>query len=227
MSSPPSLSNCSKLVLSHKSNVVSGIQEKHLLPYDGFDIASYQYEPQVIIKSYEDDGEWQRMIVKQIPLKDIEFKTWMSYRQTKNLAEIEQKGTVQPIEVEYNQTQNKYEILQGNHRCWAAQQLKYTHISAVMEERVTSPPPFSEKEMKQYRMDNAITWASKKVLVGYGIQVVMEDENKGTLILNGLDDDDFKIQIERNNLDELLFSSENIKGEFNDLKTLVTILEGK
>lgn len=79
---------------------------------------------------YYDKGSWY---IGYIPLNLIKFRKWNEHRYEDNKLIISKTNSVKPIILdEYDNINDNYYLIDGNHRCFCAKELGYTHISAII-----------------------------------------------------------------------------------------------
>jgi hypothetical protein len=84
--------------------------------------------------SYFNEGEWKLCYV---PLKKIDYRKWAKNRYNSSLKLIRTLKTVQPIILsDYDKGLNKYQLIDGNHRCFVCNELGYTHIPAFVDKDI-------------------------------------------------------------------------------------------
>jgi hypothetical protein len=79
----------------------------------------------------ESDDIYVKRQFEFIIIKDIKYKMWNIDRYYDNYKKISDTKTTIPIEVEYIK-ENKYKIIDGNHRCYVCNELGYKKIPAYV-----------------------------------------------------------------------------------------------
>ena len=85
---------------------------------------------------YETKNLWY---IANVPLSMIDYENWDIHRYTKNKNIIKISRTVKPIILgDFNRTIGKYELTDGNHRCFCSNELGYTHIPAIIHNSINN-----------------------------------------------------------------------------------------
>jgi hypothetical protein len=75
--------------------------------------------------------------IAYVPLNIIEFTNWEPYRYGKNMEHIKITNTVIPVLLgSFDITIQKYQLIDGNHRCFCSNELRYTHIPAIIDSSI-------------------------------------------------------------------------------------------
>ena len=71
--------------------------------------------------------------IANVPLNLIDYINWEPSRYISNRDLIQSRGTVKPIMLgDIDTITGKYSLTDGNHRCYCAAELGYTHIPAII-----------------------------------------------------------------------------------------------
>jgi hypothetical protein len=108
-----------------------------------------------LVSEFDSEGSWPENVVEELALDDIAFNAWNDHRKQRNFDEIKSSGMVFPVNVEYNESTNKYQLIDGNHRCWSCKELGYTLIPAQIR-KPNSSQPFPDNIMDKWRFYNYI-----------------------------------------------------------------------
>jgi len=83
---------------------------------------------------YRRKSQWY---LANIPLNIIDFINWEPSRYKNNLKLISDTKSVKPVILgDLDNTTQKYNLCDGNHRCYCCNELGYTHIPAIVSKRV-------------------------------------------------------------------------------------------
>jgi len=85
------------------------------------------FDKECLSEMYLHYYDWR---IDYIPLELISFKKWNESRYENNKMLILKTNSTMPITLIYED--NKYQLQDGNHRCFCAQELGYTHICAII-----------------------------------------------------------------------------------------------
>jgi hypothetical protein len=76
--------------------------------------------------------------IANVLLNDIEFKNWEQCRYETNKRLIRETKSTIPVVIgrNYSDSTKKYALHDGNHRCFCSAELGYTHIPAIISNKI-------------------------------------------------------------------------------------------
>ncbi len=94
---------------------------------------------------FEEYGHWFMETFENIPIDKIEYNPWSPERSKDNLEKIRATKSMPPVIAYYDEGKDKFSLTDGNHRTYAAKELGYTHVPAIVTRKRTDKPPFDDK----------------------------------------------------------------------------------
>lgn len=148
-------------VNAERSGIAATQNEERVLketPDFDFDLTRHYACAEDRVAQFDFDGFNLNPELRYVRLTDIKFKAWAPERLDRCRERLLEVDTTEPVVLgAVDDDTRLHGVIDGNHRCTAAQERGYTSIAAVVLNAVrVEEPPYGADEMKRYRELNRL-----------------------------------------------------------------------
>ena len=106
---------------------------------------------------FEKYGYWQEEFYYEFPISLIKFEAWNKDREAENYKLLAETGSMPPIRLSYDEKNNEYKLVDGNHRLNAAKELGYNCVPAIISRLNKHKPrdlnPDENNSLSKYKLE--------------------------------------------------------------------------